>query len=788
MKRLIVTAVAAIATVSLAVASTHNNYAHTRETATDTTEQKPRGKATDANIYGHIVDATTGEHIPYATIAIMDTTIGCAADGTGHYKINNLPIGEHRVVVSAVGYNTAETVYIAQYNVSTELNFSLQESSVVVDEVVVSATRNETNRRETATVVNVASAKLFEGTASSNLSEAMNFQSGLRVENTCGNCGAPQLRINGLEGQYSQILLDSRPIFSSLAGVYGLDLMPVAMVERVEVIRGGGSALFGSSAIGGVVNIITKEPLRNTLSLSHTSNIMEDGTPDLNTSLGGAFVSDDYKMGVYLFGQIKDRGAYDRNDDGFSDVTLLKSQTAGFRAYYKTSPHSRLTAEYHHIHEFRRGGDNLDEAPHMAMICEQLDHNIDGGGLRFDLFPNRRHRLNAYVSAQGIGRSSYFGTDMNPNAYGTTRDFTIVGGAQYTLSYKAGLPSDLTVGAEYNYNALNDIYMATGRHLKQNTSVYGLFAQNEWKSEKVNILVGFRLDKHNMIDRPIFAPRVNVRYSPIESLGLRLSYSSGYRAPQAYNEDLHIDALNHSVSIIEIDPDLRPEFSHSMSASVDYYHTFGRVQTNILVEGFYTILDDVFALENVRETTDEEGNTFIYKRRYNAAGAHVGGITAEVKVGIPDIFDVQLGYTFQKSRYVEPEQWSDDVVAQRRMFRSPDHYGYLSSNFFITKQLSASLFGTYTGPMLVQHAAHTTIEGIEMPDSESVTASFWDFGIKAAYTFRLSNVINLEVNAGVKNIFDVYQRDIDMGAGRDSAYIYGPSTPRTFFVGVKLFL
>lgn len=749
----------------------------------ETVDERPNNKRTDANIFGHVLISETGEHLPYATVIVKGTTYGCVADGTGHYNINNLPVGDHILVISALGYESIEYPYTAKLNASDELNFSLRESSLMVEEVVVSATRNETNRRQTATVVNVASTKLFEGTAAANLSEAMNFQSGLRVENTCGNCGAPQLRINGLEGQYSQILLDSRPIFSSLAGVYGLDLMPVAMVERVEVIRGGGSALFGSNAIGGVVNIITKEPLRNTLSLAHTTNIMEDGTPDFNTSLGGAFVSDDYKMGAYIFGQVKDRDGYDRNDDGFSDITKLKSQTIGFRAYYKTSAHSRITAEYHHIHEFRRGGDNMDNAPHMAMICEQLDHNIDGGGLRFDLFPSVRHRLSAYLSAQGIGRSSYFGTDMNPDAYGSTRDFTIVGGAQYTYSYKAGLPSELTVGAEYNYNSLDDIYLATGRHLKQKTSVYGIFAQNEWKSEKVNILIGFRLDKHNMIKNPIFAPRANIRYSPIEDLGLRLSYASGYRAPQAYNEDLHIDALNHAVSIISLADDLRPEFSHSFSASADYYHSFGKLQTNLLVEGFYTILDDVFTLEKVG--VDADGNTL--KERRNASGAHVGGITAELKLGMVNIFDVQLGYTFQKSLYVEPEQWSDAVVAQRRMFRSPDHYGYLNANFYITKQFNASLFGTYTGPMLVQHNAYS-IGDVEFADSEVVTDSFWDVGLKLGYTFRLSNIINLEVNAGVKNIFDAYQKDIDVGAGRDSAYIYGPMQPRTFFVGVKLFM
>ena len=330
--------------LALALLICCNAWAQNSIPTTTFIKEKPRGKNTDANIYGHIIAAENDEHIPYATIAVKDTTIGCAADGTGHYRINNLPEGDVMLVISAIGYNTIEYLYTADRNTTVELNFSLESAALLVDEVVVSATRNETDRRKTSTVVNVASTKLFEGTASANLSEAMNFQSGLRVENTCGNCGAPQLRINGLEGQYSQILLDSRAIFSSLAGVYGLDLMPVAMVERVEVIRGGGSALFGSNAIGGVVNIITKDPVRNTLSISNTSNFMKDGTPDINTSIGGAFVSDDYKMGTYIFGQVKYRDGYDRNDDGVSDITRLRSETAGFRAYYKTSTHSRLSA------------------------------------------------------------------------------------------------------------------------------------------------------------------------------------------------------------------------------------------------------------------------------------------------------------------------------------------------------------------------------------------------------------------------------------------------------------
>lgn len=750
------------------------------ETAgTDSPDQR---KGTDANIYGHIVSPESHEHIPFVTISVKGTTIGTTADATGHYYLKNLPEGKCTVVAEAIGYRTVEQTIEVKRNSTVEVNFVMEEQTLAVDEVVVSATRNETNKKSSAVIVNVASSKLFDNTASTNLAETMKFQSGLRIENNCGNCGTTQLRINGLDGQYSQILLDSNPIFSSLAAVYGLEQLPTSMIERVEVIRGGGSALFGSNAIGGVVNIITKEPLRNSLTLSNVTNVAKDGTAEFNTALNGSFVSDDRRAGIYLFGMVKNRDAYDRNKDGYTDIPHLKSETIGFRGYYKTSAYTKLTAEYHHIHEFRRGGDSIELAPHLTNIAEQLDHQIDGGSLRFDGFSaDSRHRYGVGISAQGIHRDSYYGTDKNPDTYGHTNDLTIVASAQYTYSFERCLfmPAQLTAGAEYTYNDLSDDFPAVGRHMTQTVQSGGAYLQNEWQSEKVNIIIGGRLDAHNMVDKPIFSPRANVRYSPHRNVGLRLSYSSGYRAPQAYYEDLHIDVLNRQAAIIKIDPNLKPEHSHSVSASADLYHNFGRVQTNLLIEGFYTDLKDVFALSKVGE--DEAGN--IIKLRHNASGATVKGITAEFKVGMPGIFELQAGYTFQRSRYDEPERWSDNVEPQRRMFRSPDSYGYMTADFDVTRRFSASLFGNYTGPMLVQHNA-----GYIAQDTERLTPSFWDMGLRMAYEFRLSDFIGMELSAGIKNIFDSFQSDLDYGPAKDSVYIYGPTQPRTFFVGLKFTL
>ena len=178
---------------------------------------------------------------------------------------------------------------------------------------------------------------------------------------------------------------------------------------------------------------------------------------------------------------------------------------------------------------------------------------------------------------------------------------------------------------------------------------------------------------------------------------------------------------------------------------------------------------------------DEQGN--IIKERRNASGATVGGVSFEAKAGIPGIFEVQAGYTFQRNMYRSPERWSDDVAPQRRMFRSPEHYAYLTADYDITDHFKASLFGNYTGSMLVQHN-----KGVIAKDEEVMTPDFWDLSLRFSYDFHLSGNLRLELNAGIKNILDSYQRDLDYGPDKDATYIYGPSLPRTYFAGVKFYL
>ena len=307
----------------------------------------------EASVFGHVIDRNTGEHIPFLIVRLKGTMIATATGDNGHYRLEHLPEGSFILEVSGVGYKTVSREITLVHGVSREENFVVEEDRVMLDGVVVSANRSETTRMMAPTLVNVVSMDLYERTNSTALSQGLVFQPGVRVENNCQNCSYQQVRINGLDGPYTQILIDSRPVFSALAGVYGIEQIPANMVDRVEVMRGGGSALFGSSAIAGTINIITREPVRNSASASHVLSLTGGKARDNNTALNASLVTDDNRLGIAVFGQNREKEGYDHDGDGFTELTRLSSQTLGMRAYLKTGTYSKLTAEYHHLQEFR---------------------------------------------------------------------------------------------------------------------------------------------------------------------------------------------------------------------------------------------------------------------------------------------------------------------------------------------------------------------------------------------------------------------------------------------------
>ena len=742
-------------------------------------------KVSDANITGHVIDAENGEHMPGCLVKILSTGLATVTDASGHYVFRDLKPGSYTLEVSSIGYVAARLDARAEAGRTVELNFEIRPDAFMLDQVVVTSSKSETRRRESPSLVNVVTGSALLGLGACSLADGLDFQPGVRVENDCQNCGFTQVRINGLDGHYSQILMNSRPVFSALTGVYGLEQIPANMIDRVEVMRGGGSALFGSSAVGGTINIITKDPMTNSAQVAHQlTSIGPSGSFDNNTTLNASIVTDNGKAGLFIYGQSRYRDGYDHNGDGFTEVPQLKTQTLGSRGFFRLSDISKLTVEYHNTHEYRRGGDNLKATPHQAMIAEQIDHNIHAGEATYDLWlRDHRDHVAVFAATQNTRRQSYYGSDMDPDAYGRTSDVVITAGSQWThrMDRFLFMPAELVAGLEYSFNRLHDVTLGYNHDVKQCVRIFSGYLQNEWRNERWGFLAGARLDKHSMISNPIVSPRFNVRYNPSENLNFRASYSTGFRSPQAYDEDFHVAVVGGERVVTVLAPDLKQESSQSVSLSADIYRTFGSVQTNLLIEGFFTDLRDVFVLSQL-EGTDAMGNAVL--ERYNGSGARVMGLNIEAKAFFSSRFSLQGGVTLQRSRYKQPEQWSDnpDVPAETRMFRTPDVYGYLTANWDITKSLSASFNATATGPMLVQHMVGS---GTDVDVAER-TQSFFDADLKFTYCFRLFNRLDLDLSAGVSNIFNSYQRDFDLGPTRDSGYIYGPALPRNVNIGISL--
>ena len=733
-------------------------------------------------IAGHVIVKGTEESIPFATVMILGTNRGAVSNEEGQFEFRKLAAGKYTLRVQVMGYKTQEKTITVSAEATSVVHFQMEEVSFTTDEVVVSANRNEVSRKAAPVVVNVMSAKLFETVNSTDLAKSLNFQSGLRVENNCQNCGFPQVRINGLEGPYSQILINSRPIISALSGVYGLEQIPVNMIERVEVVRGGGSALFGANAVGGTINIITKDPINNSFQVASTMSNMNGKSWEQYMGGNVSLVAKDNSYGIALYETYRNRNPYDADGDGFSELGKLNMNTFGMRAYYRPNYFSRINVEYHTTNEFRRGGNKFNLQPHEADITEQTKHIINSGGVSYDRYWGEKHKMSVYGSIQHTDRNSYYGAQKDMNAYGKTNDLTWVVGGMYVGNMDRCLfaPATFTGGVEYQSNSLQDVMTGYHRDMQQDVRIAGGFVQNEWRLNRWTMLVGARLDKHNLIDHPIFSPRVNFLYKPSDNLQARLTYSTGFRAPQAYDEDLHVTAVGGEGVQIRLADGLREERSNSFSGSVDWSFPMGHWQSNILLEGFYTDLHHVFVLEDIG--LDENGDKI--KERRNGSGAKVYGVNLDAKVAHGREAQLQLGFTVQRSRYNRAEIWTsegEEEQTTKRMPRTPDYYGYFTFTSAPLKSFDFSLSGTYTGKMIVPHMAGY----IEKSRMEH-TPQFVDLNLKLNYTFVLKDHIKMQVNGGVQNIFNSFQKDLDKGEFRDAGYFYGPTQPRTYFVGIKI--
>ncbi|NOU58385.1 TonB-dependent receptor [Marinifilum caeruleilacunae] len=757
-------------------------------------------KHSDAVIVGHVV--CNDEHIPFVNVTIKGTTIGTSTDGTGHYRLVNLPVGKLTVVVSGLGYKTSEKIITTEADKTIEVKFEIEEDALGIDEVVVTGDKGASKRTESPVIVSSLSPALFSVSQSTVLSESLNFSPGLRMETNCQNCGFNQVRMNGMEGPYSQILINSRPIFSGLAGVYGLELIPTNMIEKVEVVRGGGSALYGSNAIAGTINMILKDPLVDSYELGASTSLIgvgvdgaDDPALDYNANFNASVVSDDYKTGLSVYGFYRNKEAFDANNDGFSELTEIDNTTVGTRFFHRFGFRGKLAVDFFHIDEKRRGGNKLSYLPHMADIAEQLEHKITTTAVSYDQFFREEDKLSLYASGQKVDRASYYGVERSLADYGQTDDFTYNVGAQYDAKF---MNSSLIFGLENTHSSLDDkklgyydkdqdIYTDNVTISDQTSNTVGLFAQYTYKFEKLKLSLGGRFDHYSIKDKAadkqahsdksgnVFSPRVNVLYDILPELQFRVSYSQGYRAPQIFDEDLHIEASQARRVIHKNSEDLKKETSHSYMTSLDYNTTIGNTKIGFLVEGFYTKLNDAF----VKESSDPDENNVVTRLRTNAEdGAKVYGINTELSIFPSRDLSIVAGFTSQRSEYQKPQEFDT-----KSFLRTPNNYGFITVDWDFAGNWCLNATGNYTGKMYVPYYGNTISDPIAGELRES--SSFFDVGTKIEYTTQL-NGASVKFWGGIKNIFNSYQDDFDRNIDRDPGYIYGPGSPRVISFGVKI--
>jgi outer membrane receptor for ferrienterochelin and colicins len=714
-------------------------------------------------VHGRIVDGS-GAVLPGATITTPDRVLAVTGSDGGfciHPPLEGSVIADIRLQ----GFATQRLTLAAG---TRPLTITL--TPEIRTDVVVTATR--TNRRldDVPVRTEVISRESMNRAGARTLADAVEYTTGVRVENNCQNCNFSQIRLLGLDGPYTQILVDGQPVVSSLAQVYGIEQIPTRMIERIEVVKGGGSALYGPGAVGGVVNIIPREPpTKGGVFEVRSDTFGADGSLSVN---GGAdWVAADRQTFLTAFGQVDRVGAYDVDGDGFTEVSRRELQATGLRFNrYQLAGRAKLTFDVTYLNEYRRGGDALHLPPTRAQIAEEIDsRRVAVGGTWFHSV-SRKFDYRFTLSTADTARDSYYGIGGDPNAFGDSRSRIVVADSQ--LNHYAGRHT-VSWGAQVSAESLDDRQPAYSRRTDVSYENTGLYLQDDWSfAPRWQLLYGLRADKHSALRSPILSPRLAVMHSPLPALDLRVSVARGFRAPQVFDEDLHLSSLAGTVRLIQVDPGLREERSTNYMAGFEWKPEVRRGQGLLEVNGFYTTLADLF---NVQEA-DDPGTMVSEFRKVNFGSARVYGIEMNVGWGIGDSFVLQGGIVQQRARFGD----SEPDFGSRDFFRTPRRYANATLTWR-ARLLDVFAAGRYTGPMKAPHYAGF------IPESRlETTPSFVVLDLGVSRTFRIGEGPRLVLGITGRNLSDAYQPDIDRGPLRDAAYVYGPRFPRSIGASMRV--
>ena len=619
-----------------------------------------------------------GEALPFANVYLANTKLGTASNEEGFFELKNIPNGDYTLISSSVGFNLKSLKIILTGNQKLVKNFNLNEN-YSLEEIVVSGTLRPISKSNSPVSVEVYSTTFFKKNPTPSIFESLQNVNGVRPQLNCNVCNTGDIHINGLEGPYTFVLIDGMPIVSGLSTVYGLTGIPQALIERVEVVKGPASTLYGSEAVGGIINIITKKT-SNAPALA--TDVFTSSWGEINTDIGMRYETSDKIQGLLGINYFNYQNRIDNNDDNFTDLTLQNRISIFNKITIERKSNKVFTIAGRYVYEDRWGGE-LD-----------WEKNYRGSNIKYgeSIYTNRwetfgtyelptSENINFQFSANGHSQDSFYGTD----AYDAEQ---LTGFGQFTYNKQIREKHDLLIGMAYRYTYYDDNTFAT---LNENgdankaaiTHLPGIFVQDEIAlNTQNNLLLGARVD-YNSIHGRIFSPRVNYKWNSIDKSDIvRVSIGNGFRVANVFTED---HAALTGAREVEFDGELQPETSWNIN--LNYVKKFLLKNSFITLDAsaFYTYFDN-----RILPDYETDSNKIIYA---NLEGYSISkGLSLNTDMNFTNGLSINFGATLMDVSITENK-------TKTRQLLTESFSGVWSISYKTNTNFTIDYTGNIYGPM-----------------------------------------------------------------------------------------
>ncbi len=619
------------------------------------------------------------ENLSYANIYIQNTKFGTSSNDEGYYQIKNIPSGTYKIVVSSIGYNT-KTIEIT-FNKDEKIiqNFSLV-SDNSLDEIVVSGNLKPVSKSASSVPVDVYSKSFFKKNPTPSIFESLQNVNGVRPQLNCNVCNTGDIHINGLEGPYTFVLIDGMPIVSGLSTVYGLTGIPQALIQRVEVVKGPASTLYGSEAVGGIINIITKKPSNSPLLFVDS---FSSSWEEINTDIGFKYNASKKIQGLLGINYFNYQNIIDNNNDNFTDLTLQNRISIFNKLNIERSNNKLFTVAFRYVYEDRWGGEtnwNKSFRGTDLVYGESIYTSRWETFGTYELPTTENIRLQ--FSANGHHQDSFYGTD-------SYKADQLIAFGQLVYNKKIKKKHDLLFGIAYRYTTYDDNTFATSESdgVTNKPSIIhlpGVFIQDEMNlTNQHKLLIGARYD-YNSLHGTIFSPRVNYKWNSKNNKNiLRFSVGNGFRVANIFTED-HA-ALSGAREVV-FEGELSPETS--WNANVNYVKKISINNTLVSLDasGFYTHFNN-----RILPDYETDPNKIIY--------ANLNGFSVSKGVSLNSDISFPLGLTMNIGGTLMDVSIHENNIKKRQLL-TESFSGVWSISYMIKKsRIKIDYTGNVYGPM-----------------------------------------------------------------------------------------